>query len=117
MLGIEKNVWLVRVCFLEQYYGDYYVLVDIIVYFIQLVFVYGCKLKNIVGFECNVFVMGDYRKKFYQMNIVVSNVYQKMGFFFGVYGIFDIFCLEDDENSCNIELFYSKVNYFKVIMY
>lgn len=58
--------------------------------------------------------MGDYRKKFYQMNIAVSNVYQKMGFFPGAHGIPDISRLEDDGNSRNIDLPYSKVNHLKV---
>ena len=48
------------------------------------------------------------------MNIAVSNVYQKMGFFPGAHGIPDISRLEDDENSRNIELPYSKVNHLKV---
>ena len=43
------------------------------------------------------------------MNIAVSNVYQKMGFFPGAHGIPDISRLEDDENSRNIELPYSKM--------
>lgn len=76
--------------FSEQHYGDYHVPVDTIVYLTQLVPVYGRKLKNTAGFERNVSVMGDYRKKFYQMNIAVSNVYQKMGFFLGAHGIPDI---------------------------
>ena len=85
MLGIEKNAWLVRVRFSEQHYGDYHVPADTIVYLTQLVPVYGHKLKNTAGFERNVSAMGDYRKKFYQMNIAVSNVYQKMGFFPGAH--------------------------------
>ena len=114
MLGIEKNAWLVRVRFSEQHYGDYHVPVDTIVYLTQLVPVYGRKLKNTAGFERNVSAMGDYRKKFYQMNIAVSNVYQKMGFFPGAHGIPDISRLEDDGNSRNIDLPYSKVNHLKV---
>ena len=117
MLGIEKNAWLVRVRFSEQHYGDYHVPVDTIVYLTQLVPVYGRKLKNTAGFERNVSVMGDYRKRFYQMNIAVSNVYQKMGFFPGAHGIPDISRLEDDENSRNIELPYSKVNHLKVTIH
>lgn len=114
MLGIEKNAWLVRVRFSEQHYGDYHVPADTIVYLTQLVPVYGHKLKNTAGFERNVSAMGDYRKKFYQMNIAVSNVYQKMGFFPGAHGIPDISRLEDDGNSRNIDLPYSKVNHLKV---
>ena len=48
------------------------------------------------------------------MNIAVSNVYQKMGFFPGAHGIPDISRLEDDGNSRNIDLPYSKVNHLKV---
>ena len=81
MLGIEKNAWLVRVRFSEQHYGDYHVPVDTIVYLTQLVPVYGRKLKNTAGFERNVSVMGEIIERFYQMNIAMSNVYQKMSFF------------------------------------
>ena len=44
----------------------------------------------------------------------MSNVFQKTGFFPGAHGIPDVSRLEDDGDSRNIELPYSKVNHLKV---
>ena len=56
----------------------------------------------------------QYQKKGYKSNLAVSNVFQKTGFFPGAHGVPDLSRLEDDGDSRNIDLPYSKVNHLKV---
>ena len=114
MLGVKKEAWLFKARFSEQHYGDYHVPTDSVVYLTQVMPVYGRKLKNTAGLERNVSALAAYQKKRYQMNVAVSNAYQKMGFFPGAHGIPDASRLQDDGDSRNIELPYSWVNHLKV---
>ncbi|WP_291528084.1 TonB-dependent receptor [Bacteroides sp. UBA939] len=114
MLGIKKNAWYAKLRYSEQRFGDYHIPADTIVYMTRLIPVYGGKLKNTAGVERNVNVFARYQKKAYKSDYAVSNVYQKTGFFPGAHGIPDLSRLQDDGDSRNIELPYSKVNHLKV---
>ncbi len=76
--------------------------------------VYGRKLKNTAGVERNIGLFTQYQRKGYKADYSISNVYQKTGFFPGAHGVPDASRVEDDGDSRNIELPYSKVNHLKV---
>lgn len=114
MLGIKKSFWYAQVRYSEQHFGDYRIPTDTIVYLTQKMPVYGRKLKNTAGIERNIGFFAQYQRQRYKANYSVSNVYQKTGFFPGAHGIPDVSRLEDDGDSRNMELPYSKVNHLKV---
>lgn len=114
MLGIKKSFWYAQVRYSEQHFGDYRIPTDTIVYLTQKMPVYGRKLKNTAGIECNIGFFAQYQRQRYKANYSVSNVYQKTGFFPGAHGIPDASRVEDDGDSRNMELPYSKVNHLKV---
>ena len=114
MLGIKKNAWYTKVRYSEQRFGDYRIPADTIIYLTQKMPVHGRRLKNTAGWERNINFFTQYQKKGYKSNYAVSNVFQKTGFFPGAHGIPDVSRLEDDGDSRNIELPYSKVNHLKV---
>ena len=114
MLGIKKSVWYAQVRYSEQHFGDYRIPTDTIVYLTQKMPVYGRKLKNTAGIERNIGFFAQYQRQRYKANYSVSNVYQKTGFFPGAHGIPDASRVEDDGDSRNMELPYSKVNHLKV---
>lgn len=114
MLGIKRNAWYTRLRYSEQHFGDYRIPADTIVYLTQKMPVYGRRLKNTAGWERNVNFFTQYQKKGYKSNLAVSNVFQKTGFFPGAHGVPDLSRLEDDGDSRNINLPYSKVNHLKV---
>ena len=114
MLGIKRNAWYTRLRYSEQRFGDYRIPADTIVYLTQKMPVYGRRLKNTAGWERNANFFTQYQKKGYKSNLAVSNVFQKTGFFPGAHGVPDLSRLEDDGDSRNIDLPYSKVNHLKV---
>ena len=114
MLGIKKSFWYAQVRYSEQHFGDYRIPTDTLVYLTQKMPVYGRKLKNTAGIERNIGFFAQYQRQRYKANYSVSNVYQKTGFFPGAHGIPDASRVEDDGDSRNMELPYSKVNHLKV---
>ena len=114
MLGIKKSFWYAQVRYSEQHFGDYRIPTDTIVYLTQKMPVYGRKLKNTAGVERNIGPFTQYQRKGYKADYSISNVYQKTGFFPGAHGVPDASRVEDDGDSRNIELPYSKVNHLKV---
>ena len=114
MLGIKKSFCYAQVRYSEQHFGDYRIPTDTIVYLTQKMPVYGRKLKNTAGIERNIGFFAQYQRQRYKANYSVSNVYQKTGFFPGAHGIPDVSRVEDDGDSRNMELPYSKVNHLKV---
>ena len=114
MLGLKKNAWYAQIRYSEQHFGDYRIPTDTIVYLTQKMPVYGRKLKNTAGIERNIGFFAQYQRQRYKANYSVSNVYQKTGFFPGAHGIPDVSRVEDDGDSRNMELPYSKVNHLKV---
>lgn len=114
MLGLKKDAWYTQIRYSEQHFGDYHVPTDSIVYLTMRIPLYGQKLKNTAGYERDVSLFFEYRRRQYSMNYAISNTYQKTGFFPGAHGIPSISRVQDDGNSRNIELPYSTVNHFKV---
>ena len=114
MLGLKKNAWYAQIRYSEQHFGDYRIPTDTIVYLTQKMPVYGRKLKNTAGVERNIGLFTQYQRKGYRADYSISNVYQKTGFFPGAHGVPDASRVEDDGDSRNIELPYSKVNHLKV---
>ena len=114
MLGIKKSFWYAQVRYSEQHFGDYRIPTDTIVYLTQKMPVYGRKLKTTAGIERNIGFFDPYQRQRYKANYSVSNVYQKTGFYPGAHGIPDVSRVEDDGDSRNMELPYSKVNHLKV---
>lgn len=113
MLGIKKNAWYSHIRYSEQHFGDYRIPTDSIVYLTQRIPIYGRKLKNTAGVERNIGFFTQYQRRGYKANFSVSNVYQKTGFFPGAHGVPDASRVEDDGDSRNIELPFSKVNHLK----
>ncbi|MDR0536589.1 MAG: TonB-dependent receptor [Tannerellaceae bacterium] len=114
MLGLKKNTWYTKLRFSEQYFGDYHIPADTVVYLTQHLPIEGERLKNTAGFERDLSWYSDYRNRRYYTNFAVSNAYQKVGFFAGAHGIPDASQLTDDGDSHNIELPYSTVNHLKI---
>ena len=115
LLGIKKDRWYSRIRYTEHHYGDYKIPADSIVYLTQRLPVHNRKLKNTAGWERDVNGMVQYRNGGYTGKINLSNVYQKSGFFPGAHGIPDASRLDDDGDSRNIGLPYSRVNHLKVM--
>lgn len=113
MLGFKKNVWFAKIRYSEQHFGDYRVPADTVVYLTQKMPLYGRRMKNTAGFERNVSFFTRYHRGGYKSDYMVSNVFQKNGFFPGAHGIPDISRLQDDGDNRNIELPFSKVNHVK----
>ncbi len=114
MLAFKKNRWFTKVRFSEQHFGDYRIPADTLVYLTQRMPVHGRRMKNTAGVERNISLYTHYKSGRYQSSYAVSNAYQKVGFFPGAHGVPDVTRLEDDGNSRNIDLPYSRVNHLKV---
>ena len=113
MLGMKKDTWHIKLRYSEKQFGDYRVPTDTIVYLTQQIPIHGRKLKNTAGIERDVNFYSEYRKQRYYANYAISNTWQKSGFFPGAHGIPDASRVEDDGDSRNIDLPYSKVNHLK----
>ncbi|MDR0725867.1 MAG: TonB-dependent receptor [Prevotellaceae bacterium] len=114
MSGVKINSWHVKLRFSEQHFADYRIPADTIVYLTQKLPVHNRRLKNTAGFERNAGLFSEYRKGRYYANYAVGNAYQKVGFFAGAHGIPDASRLQDDGDSRNIDLPYSRVNHLKI---
>ena len=114
MLALKKNAWHSKIRYSEKHYGDYSVPTDTIVYLTQKIPIYGRQLKNTAGFERDISFSTEYSKGKYYANYMLSNAYQKSGFFPGAHGIPDISQVQDDGSSRNIELPYNTVNHLKL---
>ncbi|MDR1896055.1 MAG: TonB-dependent receptor [Prevotellaceae bacterium] len=114
MLGAKKDVWFTKLRFSVQDFGDYRIPADTIVYLTQKMPVYGRKLKNTAGRERDAAFYLAYHKDAYSADISLNNTYQKVGFFPGAHGIPDLTRLQDDGDSRNTGLPYSRVNHLKI---
>ena len=114
MLGWKRGAWYVKGRYSEQRYGDYRVPTDTVVYLTQKMPVYGRRLKNTAGVERNASLFSAYARGHYRMNVALSNAYQKMGFFAGAHGVPDLARVQDDGDSRNIDLPFSRVNHLKL---
>jgi iron complex outermembrane receptor protein len=113
MLGMKKDAWHIKLRYSEKQFGDYRIPTDTIVYLTQRIPIYGRKLKNTAGSERDVNFYSEYHRHRYYSHYAVSNTWQKTGFFPGAHGIPNISAVQDDGNSRNIELPYSRVNHLK----
>lgn len=113
MLGLKKDRFYTKLRYSEQHFGDYRVPTDTVVYLTQRIPIYHRRLKNTAGLERGISWSGEYRHRRYKGSYAVSNTYQKVGFFPGAHGIPDASRVEDDGDSRNIELPYSRVNHLK----
>ena len=114
LLGFHKDAWLVQGRYTEQHFGDYRVPTDTVIYLTQKLPITHKRLKNTAGYERDASLFAAYKKGNYQGNLMVSNAFQKSGFFAGAHGVPNIASLIDDGKRYNIELPYSKVNHLKV---
>lgn len=113
MLGIKRDNWFAKVRYSHQDFGDYRIPTDSIVYLTVPIPIHGKKMKNTAGRERSVSFFSGYRKGRYESTYALSNVYQKVGFFPGAHGVPDPSRVEDDGDSRNIDMPFSKVNHFK----
>lgn len=114
MLGLKKDSWYTKLRYSQQNFGDYRIPADSIKYLTIDIPIHKRRLKNTAGIERNASLYTEYRRGRYISNYTISNVYQKTGFFPGAHGIPDISRVEDDGDSRNIDLPYSKVNHLKI---
>jgi iron complex outermembrane receptor protein len=114
MFGVKHDALHVKLRFTEQDYGDYRIPADTVVYLTQRMPIHGRRLKNTAGLERNASLFSEYSKGCYSGNIVISNAFQKSGFFTGAHGIPDAMRLQDDGDSRNIDFPYSSVNHLKI---
>jgi iron complex outermembrane receptor protein len=114
MSGIKKNSQHVKLRLSGQYFADYQIPKDTIVYLTQRLPVYNRRLKNTAGFEHDAGLFYEYRKGRYYAGYTVSDAFQKVGFFTGAHGIPDVSRVEDDGDRRNIDLPYSTVNHLKI---
>ncbi|MDR1526956.1 MAG: TonB-dependent receptor [Dysgonamonadaceae bacterium] len=113
MLGVKRNAWHVKTRFSEQHFGDYRIPADTVVYLTQQMPIDGRKLKNTAGFERDASLLAEYQQSGYHAGYAVSNAFQKVGFFPGAHGVPDVSRLQDDGDSRNIDMPFSKVNHLK----
>ncbi|MDR0413093.1 MAG: TonB-dependent receptor [Dysgonamonadaceae bacterium] len=114
MVALKKDRWFTKVRYSEQHFGDYRIPADTIVYLTRKLPVYGRKMKNTAGWERNASFHADYSNRRYRSGYSISNVYQKTGFFPGAHGIPDVSQVQDDGDSRNTGLPYSRVNHLKL---
>ena len=114
MLGIKKDAWFAKLRYSQQNFGDYRIPTDTVVYLTQRIPIYKKKLKNTAGIERDFNFSTGYKKERYESSYTISNVYQKTGFFPGAHGIPDVSRVQDDGDSRNIDMPYSKVNHLKI---
>ena len=116
MIGLKKNNWYSQLRYTEHRFGDYKIPTDTIIYLTQKIPIYNGRLKNTAGKENNISWLLKYRKERTSLQLQISDVYQKTGFFPGAHGIPDLSRVEDDEDSRNIDYPYSFVNHLKAII-
>jgi iron complex outermembrane receptor protein len=73
-------------------------------------------LKNTAGREYDVSMHTGFRNDRYEMNVLVSNIHSKSGFFAGAIGIPGTADLSDDGKYRDIALPYHEINHFKTIV-
>lgn len=115
MLGFKRNRWMSKMRYSEQHFSDYRVPTNSVVYLTMKLPIYDHRLKNTAGFERDFYWMSGYKHGGYQANLVVSDAYQKTGFFEGAHGIPDASRLERDGSHRNVSLPFSKVNHLKIM--
>lgn len=114
MLGVKHERWFVRVRHSEQYFADFAVPSDTVVYLTQKMPLTDGRVNNTAGFERSTSLYTRYGSGRFSSAVSVSNAYQKAGFYPGAHGIPDPSRVYDDGDLRDIDLPYSTVNHFKV---
>ncbi len=116
MLGTKQKNWFVKARYSEQHFADYKVPTDTIVYLTQKLPLASGRLNNTAGFERGANVYTRYGAGSFSAALLLSDSYQKVGFFAGAHGVPDPSDVIDDGNFRDIDLPYSTVNHFKSIL-
>lgn len=114
MLQIKRNKTLAKVRYTERHWADYRVPADSFTYLSMRLPINNYQLKNTAGTERCVNVLLTYKNNGYNGNILLSDSYQKSGFFSGAHGLPSSANLQSDGNRWNIDLPYSLVNHMKL---
>lgn len=96
-------------------FADYSVPTDYIVYLTRQIPIFNERLKNTAGNEYSVSGQVGYISSEFESVLMISNFYQKIGFFPGAHGIPTLDRVQDDSNRRNVEFPYQNVNHFKVV--
>jgi len=96
-------------------YGDVKVPADSFFYNGWQLSVNGKRLKNTAGKDYGIKLSTGMVDNWGMWSITLSDYFQKVGFFSGSHGMPDIYNLQDDGKSRNIDFPYQKVNHFKAI--
>ena len=116
MLGSKYKNWFVKARYSEQHFADYKVPTDTIIYLTQKLPLANGRLNNTAGFERGANLYTRYGAGAFSAALLLSNSYQKVGFFAGAHGVPDPSDVIDDADFRDIDLPYSTVNHFKSIL-
>ncbi|MDR3137945.1 MAG: TonB-dependent receptor [Tannerellaceae bacterium] len=104
MLGIRKKDWYVKGRFSSQYFGDYRIPTDTVIYLTRKMPVVNRRLKNTAGKELAASLLVSQRTGDYSADYFLTSVQQSAGFFPGAHGIPDLSRLIDDRDSRDVDL-------------
>lgn len=114
LVGLRRGRWQVQLRLSGQSFADYRVPTDTVVYLTEPMPLRHRRLKNTAGSERDASLFAHYKKDNYHATLLVSNAWQKTGFFPGAHGVPDLSRLAGDGHSRNVELPYSRVDHLKV---
>jgi iron complex outermembrane receptor protein len=104
MLGIRKKDWYVKGRFSAQYFDDYRIPTDTVIYLTRKMPVVNRRLKNTAGREVAGSLLISQRTGAYSADYFLTSVQQSAGFFPGAHGIPDLSRLTDDGDSRDVDL-------------
>lgn len=113
--NLKRNKWFIKVRATSQYFGDYRIPTDTIVYLTWKMPLQSGRLKNTAGREHNLSLSANYNDGRWDWWVHLSNIFSKNGFFPGSHGIPNLARLVHDGSYRNIEMPYATVNHFKAI--
>lgn len=113
--NIKRNHWLIKARMTAQYYGDYRIPTDTIIYLTWRMPVANGRLKNTAGREHNLSLSTNYNDSKWDWWLHISNVSSINGFFPGSHGIPNIERLAHDGSYRNVDMPHSNVNHFKAV--
>jgi iron complex outermembrane receptor protein len=109
MLGIRRKDWYVKGRVSAQYFGDYRIPTDTVIYLTQKMPIINRRLKNTAGKEMAASLMVSRYINAYSADYCFTSLQQSAGFFPGAHGIPDLSRLTDDGNNRDIGLPHSTV--------
>lgn len=117
MLALKRKRFFTRLRYSERHWADYRVPADSFTYLSMNLPIHARRLKNTAGLERGLNWLWAYRQGRFDGRVVISDSYQKDGFFSGAHGVPNSANLLSDGKRWNIELPYSMVNHLKVIIH